>query len=129
MRLLVLLSARATSPCRASVPGSRRGRAMEAAGEGMSRPARRATYPRWEVLLDLDEDALAGALLGGLDGGLFLTGRHGGDALGAAGIGQDLVAVLDVGEAVVEEGENCRRSAERRLGQECVSTGRSRWWP
>src|SRR3546814_1844565 len=62
MRLLVLLSARATSPCRASVPGSRRGRAMEAAGEGMSRPARRATYPRWEVLLDLDEDALAGAL-------------------------------------------------------------------
>src|SRR3546814_2745946 len=58
---------------------------------------------------DWSSDVCSSDPLGGLDGGLFLTGRHGGDALGAAGIGQDLVAVLDVGEAVVEEGENCRR--------------------
>src|SRR5262245_44446293 len=61
---------------------------------------------RGPPLLDLDEDALAGALLGGLDGRFFLTRRHDGEAFGAAWITEDLVAFLDIGEAVVEEGED-----------------------
>ena len=56
--------------------------------------------------VDLDEDALAGALLGGLDHGLFhATGNHG-EPVGAARVAEDLVAFLDVGQAVVEEGED-----------------------
>ena len=41
---------------------------------------------RARVLVALDEDALAGALLGGLDDGVFELGGHHGDALGAAGL-------------------------------------------
>src|SRR4051794_24625816 len=54
-------------------------------------------------LLDLDEDALAGALLGRLDGGVLHVGGHVGQALGAARVGEDLVALLDVGQPVVEQ--------------------------
>ena len=35
-----------------------------------------------KLSVDLDEDALAGAFLGRLDHGLFLTGGHDGEALG-----------------------------------------------
>ena len=35
-------------------------------------------------------------------------GGHHGEALGPTGVGEDLVAFLDVGEAVVEEGEHVR---------------------
>ena len=35
---------------------------------------------------NLDEDALAGALLGGLDRGFFLAGRNHGETFGATGI-------------------------------------------
>ena len=46
--------------------------------------------------------------LGGFDGGLLLAGGHDGEALGAARVGEDLVALLDVGEAVVKQGEHVR---------------------
>src|SRR5581483_11981348 len=59
-------------------------------------------------LLDLDEDALAGALLGRLDGGLFHPRGNVGQALGPTGFAEDLVAFLDVGEAVVEQREDRR---------------------
>src|SRR3546814_16436834 len=32
-------------------------------------------------------------------------------------------------DALVEEGRAGHRSEERRVGKECVSTCRSRWWP
>src|SRR5690606_15812253 len=74
----------------------------------------------WSV--DLDEDALAGALLGGLDGGLFLTGGDRGDALGATRVGEDLVAVLHVGQPVVEKGEHgwCDLLAQSVAGAEIL---------
>src|SRR5688572_5175616 len=63
--------------------------------------------------LDFDEDAFAGAFLGGLDNGFFLTGGNDGEAFGtlcvALGRGVDLVAFLHVGETVVEEGEDVWR--------------------
>src|SRR3546814_11308255 len=37
------------------------------------------------------------------------------------------VGVLDVG--VGDDDRRLDRSEERRVGKECVSTGRSRWWP
>lgn len=55
---------------------------------------------------DLDEDALTGAFLGGLDGGFFLSGGNRGHCFGAGGVAEDLVAVLDVGQAIVEECED-----------------------
>src|SRR5688500_3856779 len=57
-------------------------------------------------LLDLDEDALAGALLGGLDDGVLHPVGDVGQPLGAARFGEDLRALLDVGQAVVEQGEH-----------------------
>src|SRR4029078_2000464 len=56
-------------------------------------------------LLGLDEDALAGALLGGLDRGLEHVLGDVGQALGTARLAEDLVAFLHVGEAVVEQRE------------------------
>src|SRR3546814_19331248 len=38
-----------------------------------------------------------------------------------------IVAALDHG--LMAELEACARSEERRVGKECVSTCRSRWWP
>src|SRR6185312_339813 len=66
---------------------------------------------RWgrAVLVALDEDALAGALLGGLhDGVLEVTGNRG-HAGGATRVVLDGVGFLDVGEAVIEKGEDRRR--------------------
>src|SRR5207244_5841316 len=87
----------------------------------LSQRRRIAQTPR--PLVDLDEDALAGALLGGLDDGLLEVARDTGEALDAAGIAQYFPAVLDVGEAVVEEREDVgtdlfARSEERRVGKE-----------
>lgn len=55
---------------------------------------------------DLDEDALAGALLGGLNRGLFLACGHDRKTLWTTRVREDLVAFLDIGQAVVKEGEN-----------------------
>src|SRR5205823_8854475 len=57
-------------------------------------------------LLDLDENALPGALLGGLDDRLLEVAGHVCQSLDATGVTEDLAAFLDVGEAVVEEGED-----------------------
>src|SRR5258708_35837034 len=58
----------------------------------------------------LDEDALAGAFLGGFDRGVEECVGDVGHPLGplgvALGVGEDRVALLDVGQAVVEEGEH-----------------------
>src|SRR5688500_16971065 len=61
---------------------------------------------RAPVLLDFDEDALSGALFGGLDDRFFLPGGHVGQAFGATRVAEDLLALLDVGEPVVEQGEH-----------------------
>src|SRR5918993_705821 len=74
----------------------------------MTSRRRRAPGGRPRGLLDLDEDALAGALLGGLDRGLFLAGRDVRHARGAARIGEHLVAFLHVRQAVVQQGEDVR---------------------
>ena len=75
-------------------------------------PSTVASRRRWRLrrvgvrLVGLDEDALAGALLGGLDDGVEHVVGEAGETLGAARVGEDLVAFLDVGEAVVEQGED-----------------------
>src|SRR5205807_2840795 len=56
--------------------------------------------------VDLDEDALARALLGRLDHGVIHAVRHRGQALGPAGVAEDLVGFLHVGEPVVQQGEH-----------------------
>ena len=56
----------------------------------------------------LDEDALPGALLGGLPGGVFHVLGHQRQTGVAAGIAEDLVALFDVGQAIVQQRENCR---------------------
>src|SRR4029077_18009164 len=56
-----------------------------------------------------DEDALARALLGGLDDRVGHAVGEVREALGAAGVGEDLGAFLDVGEAVVEQREDVGR--------------------
>src|SRR5207302_1602748 len=57
-------------------------------------------------LLDLDEDALPGALFGGLDDRLLEVAGHVGQALDPTRVAEHLAAFLDVGQAVVEEGED-----------------------
>src|SRR3546814_10098092 len=44
---------------------------------------------------------------------------------------EDIRAVIAEGDVCVDapEGRVCIRSEERRAGEECVSTCRSRWWP
>src|SRR3954465_5256559 len=59
-----------------------------------------------ERLLDLDEDALAGALLGRLDGRILHTARDVGQALGPTRAGEDLCTLLHVGQPIVEQGED-----------------------
>ena len=54
----------------------------------------------------LDEDALAGALLGGFDDRVLEVPGNGRHTGGAAGLVLDVVAILDIGETVVEEGEH-----------------------
>src|SRR5205085_10130741 len=56
--------------------------------------------------VDLDEDALARALLGRLDHGVIHAVRHRGQALGPTRVAEDLVAFLHVGEPVVQQGEH-----------------------
>ena len=52
-------------------------------------------------------------------------GWHDGEALGTTGVGEHLVALLDVGQAVVKQGEHVRRSL--RTGRRpCRDLGRSR---
>src|SRR5688572_16058371 len=53
-----------------------------------------------------DEDALAGALLGRLDHGVELAIRDRRHTFGAARLGENLVAVLHVGEPIIEKGEH-----------------------
>src|SRR5262245_53208819 len=57
-------------------------------------------------LVDLDEDALAGALLGRLDDRFLHATGNVGEALGPARVLEDLVAFLHVGETVVEQREH-----------------------
>ncbi len=61
----------------------------------------------------LDEDALAGALLGALDDRIETAVGETGHALGALrvalGSGVDLVAFLHVGEAIIEQREDVGR--------------------
>jgi hypothetical protein len=63
--------------------------------------------------LRLDEDALAGAFLGGLDNEVHLPIGDLGEALGAFrvtfGCGKDLLAFANVGETVVEQDEDIGR--------------------
>jgi len=61
------------------------------------------------LLVDLDEDALARALFGGLDDRLFLPGGHVREPFGPTRFVEDLGAFLDVGEPVVEQGEHVGR--------------------
>src|SRR3954462_9646099 len=61
---------------------------------------------RYPGLLDPDEDAPPGALLGGLDDRLFEVARHVGQPLDATRVTERLAAFSDVGKAVVEEGED-----------------------
>ena len=58
--------------------------------------------------LHFDEDALAGALLGGFDHCVELSIGDVGETGRATRIGEDLVALLDVGQAIVEQGEHVR---------------------
>jgi hypothetical protein len=97
-----------TGPCVIrSVPG--RGDGGPGGARGRPSPARPWSKGRWAPSsADLDEDALAGALFGGLDDRLLLACRHVGETLGAAGVGEHLAALLHVGEPVVEEGEHVR---------------------
>src|SRR5215218_3037997 len=71
-------------------------------------PRRRAALRR----SGLDVDALAGALLGGLDHRVELAVGDVGEALGALGValgcGVDRRPLLDVGETIVEQGEDIR---------------------
>src|SRR5262245_3463827 len=59
--------------------------------------------------VSFDEDALAGTFLGGLDDRVELAVGDVGEALGATGVREHLVALFDVGEAVVEQGEDVGR--------------------
>src|SRR3546814_11879006 len=53
--------------------------------------------------------------------------RHGDYRLNAAALGSGGGKVdFSIGESEIGAGW---RSEERRVGKECVSTGRSRWWP
>src|SRR6476659_3069575 len=83
------------------------------ANEGPEGPSSDGDRASVVALLGLDEDALAGALLGGLDDGIELTVGDLGHALGALGValgrGIDLGALLDIGQPVVEQGEHVRR--------------------
>src|SRR5215471_141693 len=56
--------------------------------------------------VDLDEDALSGALLGRLDHRFLHATGNVGEALGPARVLEDLVAFLHVGETVVEQREH-----------------------
>lgn len=58
---------------------------------------------------DFDEDAFSGALLSGFDHAIKLSIRDVGKASGAARFRKDLVALSDVGQAIVEQGENVGR--------------------
>src|SRR5271165_2510631 len=60
-------------------------------------------------LVALDEDALAGALLRGLDDCVLQLPGDGGHPGRAAGIALDVALFLHIGQAVVEEGEHGRR--------------------
>ncbi len=66
----------------------------------------------WGRRSGFDEDALAGALLGGLDDGVELTVGNLGETVGtlrvALGRRVDLVALFDVGQTVVEKSEDVR---------------------
>src|SRR5260370_28779853 len=66
----------------------------------------RSRGPR--VLLDLDENALARALLGGLDHGVVHPSRDVRQTLGPTRVAEDLVAFLDVRQPIVEQREYCR---------------------
>src|SRR5207237_2299910 len=57
-------------------------------------------------LLDLDEDALPGALLGRLDHGILEAARDRGQSFDPTRVVQHRAAVLHIGEAVVEQGEH-----------------------
>src|SRR5579871_1105150 len=57
-------------------------------------------------LLDLDEDALPGAFLGGLDDRVVHAGGHVGQPFGAARVTEDLRALFHVGQAIVEQRED-----------------------
>src|SRR4051812_39501947 len=56
--------------------------------------------------VDFDEDALAGAFLGGLDRCFFHAGRDVGEPFRPTRVGEDLRAFLDVREAIVEQRED-----------------------
>ena len=59
--------------------------------------------------VDLYEDALPGAFLGGLDRRFFLTFRYDGESGGSARIAEDGVTLTHVGQTVVEQREHVRR--------------------
>jgi hypothetical protein len=59
-----------------------------------------------QVLLDFDEDALSGAFLSGFDDTFELAVREVRETGCATRIGEHLGALLDVGEAIVEQREN-----------------------
>jgi hypothetical protein len=56
--------------------------------------------------VDLDEDALAGAGLGGVDRGLDVASGHPGERAGATGVVERGSGLGDVGDAVLELGED-----------------------
>src|SRR3546814_11557206 len=91
-------------------------------GRGGSR--RRPTPPPWRSGRAGRRERRGGS--GGASGVLFLDER------GAFALADDLVTLID---RAMEEGHDTRirprfrRSEERRVGKECVSTCRSRWSP
>src|SRR3546814_20245183 len=97
---------------------------------------------------DLKDMARGGDVLGALGG--IDGGGHGARAVGRRDAGGDALARLDGDSegglvarlvlarhhrqaerlhALAHHGEADQRSAERRVGKECVGTCRSRWWP
>src|SRR5581483_5560032 len=88
-------------------------------------PGRKVCVPAVPAVMrsvDLDEDALTGALFGRFDDCFFHARGHVGETLGAAGIAEDLAALLDVREAVVEQREDVGRDlfAEAVAGAEVL---------
>src|SRR5947207_5410586 len=70
-------------------------------------PRRPVITPRvGSALFDLDEDALARALVGRLDDRILETAGHRRQSFDPTRIAQHLRAFLDIGEAVIEQGEH-----------------------
>jgi tRNA (adenine57-N1/adenine58-N1)-methyltransferase len=98
---------------------------------GFLTSARRLVARRRVLLVLVDEDALTGALFGGLNDRVFHAGRHVGEAFGTAGIALHVTPLLYVGQAVVEQREDRRADllAESVAGAEVLVDPNLHLWP